>query len=260
VETLPTIPEEERRAEDAFWRAFEAARPRILGALLDAVSMALRREHTVHLERLPRMADFAIWATAAEPALGWDDGTFWDAYFANRSDANDIALDASVLAPIVRAMVAARAEPWVGTATELLDLLNKQVDEPVRKQREWPTKPRGLTGMLRRIAPNLRTAGVSITFDREPGGQRRRLIMLARGEKGGKSSSQQSHQTGTSSHPSSRNRPVQGAHRPTLCHLEPAATEEGVAARDDWDDRDDDVTDFSASPVCNSAEWEEGEI
>ena len=37
--TLPEIPEERRRDEDELWRIFEQLRPRILGALLDAVSV-----------------------------------------------------------------------------------------------------------------------------------------------------------------------------------------------------------------------------
>jgi len=59
---------------------FETAQGRILGVLLDAVSCALRRVKKVKLDRLPRMADFAEWATAAEPALGWEQGTFMLAY------------------------------------------------------------------------------------------------------------------------------------------------------------------------------------
>src|SRR5262249_54107928 len=66
---LPTIDEKRRRPEQEFWSAFESTRPFLLGALLDAVSMALRRLPNVKCEQLPRLADFALWATAAEPAL-----------------------------------------------------------------------------------------------------------------------------------------------------------------------------------------------
>jgi hypothetical protein len=44
---LPTIPEEKRQDEQAFWQAFEQARPHILGALLDIVSAALGTLPTV---------------------------------------------------------------------------------------------------------------------------------------------------------------------------------------------------------------------
>ena len=67
--TLEPIPEERRRPEAELWAAFEAERPRILGVLLDAVVEGLKRLPDTHLPKLPRMADFALWATACETAL-----------------------------------------------------------------------------------------------------------------------------------------------------------------------------------------------
>ncbi len=84
--TLEPIPEERRRPEAELWAAFEAERPGILGALLDAVVQGLRRLPETRLDKLPRMADFALWATACETAL-WPAGTFWSAYCGNRDEA-----------------------------------------------------------------------------------------------------------------------------------------------------------------------------
>ena len=64
--TLEPIPEERRRPEAELWAAFEAERPRILGVLLDAVVEGLKRLPETRLAKLPRMADFALWATACE--------------------------------------------------------------------------------------------------------------------------------------------------------------------------------------------------
>jgi hypothetical protein len=50
------------------WREFEIARSQILGALLDAAAHGLHVMPGVRLERLPRMADFALWAMACETA------------------------------------------------------------------------------------------------------------------------------------------------------------------------------------------------
>ena len=69
VEFLDMKPEM-RRDEAQFWREFEEARPRILGALLDAAAAGLRNLPNVTLDQLPRMADFAIWVSACERALG----------------------------------------------------------------------------------------------------------------------------------------------------------------------------------------------
>src|SRR5205085_12703805 len=58
--TLPRIDDKARCTEETLWAAFEEARPRIIGAFLDAVAGALRAQATVRLTNLPRMADFAI--------------------------------------------------------------------------------------------------------------------------------------------------------------------------------------------------------
>ena len=67
--TLQPIPEKDRRPEQELWAAFDAERPRILGVLLDAVVEGLKRLPATRLDKLPRMADFALWATACETGL-----------------------------------------------------------------------------------------------------------------------------------------------------------------------------------------------
>jgi hypothetical protein len=173
---LPPIDEERRRPAGELWRAFEAARPRILGALLDAVSQALRRAPLVRLARLPSMADFAIWTTAAAPALGWSDDYFISIYTANREQAHELALDVSPVAATVQAL-ADRGE-WSGMAAELLEVLSGLVDEAARRARTWPTTPRYLGGEVRRLAPNLRSVGVEVEFAREARASRRRIITI----------------------------------------------------------------------------------
>jgi hypothetical protein len=73
--TLPPTAEHDRRPERPFWQNFETTRPRILGSLLDAVAHGLRNLPNLSLEQLPRIADFALWATACETAF-WPGGTF----------------------------------------------------------------------------------------------------------------------------------------------------------------------------------------
>src|SRR5947209_8624460 len=95
--TLGPIGEEQRRSEAELWREFELARGNILGALLDAVAHGLRAVGSVHLSRLPRMADFALWATACETGL-WPAGTFTRAYIANRKAAIEGIIDVDPIA------------------------------------------------------------------------------------------------------------------------------------------------------------------
>ena len=173
--TLSAITEDQRKDERTLERAFTAARPGILGALLDAVSAGLANEANVRLDRLPRMADFALWVTACEPALGWTPGTFIAAYASNRSSANDAAIEACIIGPVLQTFMAQR-DTWQGTSTELLAELEKTADDRTCHRKEWPGSSRKLSGDLRRIAPNLRAAGIDATFSKS----KKRLIHLGR--------------------------------------------------------------------------------
>lgn len=159
---LEAIPDEARRPEGTLWAAFEASRPRILGALLDAVSHGLRELPRTNLDRLPRMADFALWATACEGAY-WPAGTFMAAYDGNRSEAVEIAIDGDAVAREVRELVA-RMNFWGGTAKDLLGALNDQAGEKATRAKEWPQTAKALSGRVRRAATFLRKAGIEVAF------------------------------------------------------------------------------------------------
>lgn len=178
VITLPAIGSSERKAERKFWAEFDAAQPRILGALLTILAGALRELPAVDLPHLPRMADFAVWVTAAEPALGWERGAFMKAFLESRHRANEVALEASLLATPIFKLI--ERGPWSGTAEQLLYLLEPMVPESVRRNAEWPRTPRGLAGALRRLNPNLRPLRIEITFDRDNGRGRTRVVTIAR--------------------------------------------------------------------------------
>ncbi|MGF1472426.1 MAG: hypothetical protein ACFB50_11905 [Rubrobacteraceae bacterium] len=165
VVSLPPIPDEDRRPEAELWREFETTRPAILAALFEAVSGALRSVEAVRLEGMPRMADFAVWVTAAEEALGWEPGAFMDAYTGNRLEATDSALDADPVATAVLEFMSDRDE-WTGTSSELWAALGELVDEGVRHTKAWPGAPNALTGRLKRLAPTLRGVGIDYGEDR----------------------------------------------------------------------------------------------
>jgi hypothetical protein len=159
------IGEAQRRPESELWRAFEIARPRILGALLDAVVHGLRAEGRVQLDRLPRMTDFALWATACETAL-WPAGTFARAYAANRRKGIESIIEADPIATCLRAIM---ADPpvWTGSASDLLRLCGEGARDDSSRGIAWAKNPRPLAGRLRRAQTFLRTLGIEITFSRE---------------------------------------------------------------------------------------------
>jgi hypothetical protein len=174
---LPFIPPEKRRDESKLWRRFRNALPRILGALLDVVSAALKQLPHVKLDTLPRMADFALWLTAAERALGWEPGTFMNAYRWGMGQADEQVLEGSLIVTPLLAFLA-RKPTWEGTASELLEHLRGKADPQALDDRHWPKQPNGLSCALRRIAPVLRRArNIDVTLTREAGSGTR-LIRL----------------------------------------------------------------------------------
>jgi hypothetical protein len=173
--TLEPIPEERRRPEAELWAAFEVERPRILGVLLDAVVEGLKRLPETRLEKLPRMADFALWASACESAL-WPAGTFWSAYCGNRDEAVEGVIDADSIAAAVRAVMMTQTV-WTGTASDLLCALAQVAGERAVKSKNWPDSPRAMAGRLRRAATFLRKVGIEIGFARE-GRARTRIITI----------------------------------------------------------------------------------
>jgi hypothetical protein len=162
--TLSEITDGRRRDEKELWQQFEKIRPRVLGALLDAVSCALKNLPHTRLDSKPRMADFALWVTAAEPALGWKPGAFLQAYNENRAQGTLLSLESSHIAPLLLALVNEANPRWEGTLKELLAVLDGKAREDNRKLREWPRTSRALSGHLRRLAPNLRKVGLTMAF------------------------------------------------------------------------------------------------
>jgi hypothetical protein len=162
---LPAIEESRRQTETQFWQDFEAERPAILGVLLDAASAALRNAPDTHLADVPRMADFAVWVTAAEPALGWEPGTFLAAYEAARIRVAEIALEESPVTDALRKLTLSAAR-WEGTLTDLLDELAKLAGVRVACGKLWPSNGRALRSHLDRLSPNLRRIGIDVQFGR----------------------------------------------------------------------------------------------
>jgi hypothetical protein len=169
---LAAIAERQRRPEHVLWQKFELARPYVLGALLDAAAHGLRILPQVRLQRLPRMADFAVWATACESAFQ-PPGTFEAAYSNNRRATIENMVDADPVATCVCEIMAEQAH-WRGSASDLLQAGTNRFG--------WPKSPRALAGRLRRAQAFLRTLGIEIVFGREGRLGTRTITITAIGE------------------------------------------------------------------------------
>ena len=197
---LSEIKDCDRVEESAFWRSFEQDQPRILGAICHAVSVALCRLPEVKLRLVPRMADFARWVSAAEPALDLDDGQFIKAYEQNRQETAGLVLEGSLIAAPVVSFTRTHGH-WSGTAGELLEQLDLEVGEEIRRRRAWPKSAQKLGTDLRRLKAPLEAAGVNIEFHRS--GKSRTITLMDLNPAGSKEpsppsqpSAQEQHQPG----------------------------------------------------------------
>jgi hypothetical protein len=178
--TCPRINEKARKGETEFWEEeFEPAWPRLLGAALDCLCKTLAKLPEVKLDGKPRMADFAVFATAAARAGVFDEETFWRAYGASQAAADAIALEGTPVAQAVFALLkTTTAGVWEGTATELLHALNDRADDTMRRSPAWPKTANWLSKELDKIADNLRARGVSVERGWRHGGTK--MIVLTR--------------------------------------------------------------------------------
>lgn len=178
---LPVIPPSSRRTIEAIDRDFTILHPALLGALLTAVSTAIKNYSTVTIKNLPRMADFAIWVTAGESALGLQPGEFLTAYIENNAVKNDEILENPIIQCILK-LLETRVE-WSGTATQLLNVMDqiraKLFENHSRTDLRFPSSPESLAKNLKRLMPNLRAIGIEITKLRD-GKSRMRTIVITK--------------------------------------------------------------------------------
>ncbi len=148
--TLDIIPDEDRKSERAFWQEWPDAHPKLLGAVLDLASTVLAKP--AHLEKAPRMADFADVLAAVDAELGTDAL----ARYSRQSAALAAdSLSSDQFAMRIQEVIAAHFE---GTSAELLERLTP-ADPEWKRPKDWPVKPRQVTSWLRRYAPALRKTG-----------------------------------------------------------------------------------------------------
>ncbi len=151
------LPQLQRRAtEHDLAAAFKNDACAIFAALLDGLRLALRDSSALDIGELPRMADFAKWAAAGVPALGFTADEFLIAYRVNQAGAIAAGLDSSAVGQALRTFMAERPA-WTGPASSLLRELAFGADTTARS---WPRSPKGLINAMRRLAPSLRHVGI----------------------------------------------------------------------------------------------------
>ena len=170
---LAEIEPSKRQAEAKFEAAFEDARPRLFGAILSALVVGLKNLHTAaKIENKPRMADYAVWGTACEPAYA-NAGDLMKVLNIAKAEAGEEVLEHSVAAQALLAHLGKRSESeWKTTAGALYAQLRATAGElEIWRSDRWPTDGQRLLGELNTVASQLREMGITITREKREGGK-----------------------------------------------------------------------------------------
>jgi hypothetical protein len=88
------------------------------------------------------------------------------AYQGNRDSANDLAIESSPVGQPLLDFLDANLG-WDGSASDLLEAVERGVAEQTKRHAGWPKNGRSLAGQLKRLSPNLRLAGWDVDYRRE---------------------------------------------------------------------------------------------
>jgi len=166
---LPHIPPEKRRTEKDLWRAFDKMRPHLIGALLTAVSCALRQKDYLPANP-PRMADAAEFTLQAEKGGGlpWPEGTFSAVLAKKEAEKKDEAISEDAVASTLLDLSGDGG--WEGSLKGLLGLIHQ--GRTPEELRFLPGTPNILSRRIEEVKPFLRSKGVRVEKQRMSAGFR----------------------------------------------------------------------------------------
>jgi len=122
---------------------------------------------TIHLEDLPRMADFALWGEAIARAMGYKPLEFINVYYENIGKQNIEAIEANPLGQAIVKLCEELEvgkndanegyEEWYGSTSECLKILNAIATKYKinTNSKSWPSAANWLTRSLNKIRSNL---------------------------------------------------------------------------------------------------------
>jgi hypothetical protein len=170
------LPPDAKRKESQVRREFRQDLPLILGAILDAVALALRDGEDTTVTPRHRLEDAACFATAAEPALGFADGAIVAAWKSSQETTHADLCGADPVVEGITRVIKGSME-WSGTATDLLaqarDTESGHAGMPLSK--DFPRTASGLGDALKRKTKILEQAGYVV--EKERGRDKRRITI-----------------------------------------------------------------------------------
>ncbi|MBL7107622.1 MAG: hypothetical protein ISS77_08480 [Phycisphaerae bacterium] len=163
---IETTSIENPKTETEHKRLWGEQKPFILGGILDAISKAMSSTATWS-DKLPRMADFAVWGVRLSEALGFDGSEFIDSYGAAIEDKWTDMIELNPFAKFIVDLVRDKSGYWEGSSS---DLISEYPDEFV-KQKLIPKTPVPVGRELMQLTPALLKTGI-ICEKTKSGGKR----------------------------------------------------------------------------------------
>jgi hypothetical protein len=164
IETERIKDEKRRSWKDDILPEFERLKPQLLGFIFDIIVkvLQLKANGGPKLKSMERMADFEITCEMISRCLGYEAGSFVEAYKENKKLATSHVLESSPVAKAIISLMESR-DTWSGTHTNLLsDLEDVALKLKINIQRDssWPKGANALSRKLPYIKDNLEEVGI----------------------------------------------------------------------------------------------------
>lgn len=146
-----------RKSKSELLKSFEQVKSEIFGDLLDLFLHGLRNLPHVKIDsdKLPRLADFAIWGEAIYRAEDKKAGAFLEDFKKMQLEGVYRTIDSSPAALAMK-RYAESGHSFDGIVSELLF----ELEDFKPEGESWPRSPRGLGDIIRRYGPSLRKIGI----------------------------------------------------------------------------------------------------
>jgi len=149
-----------RKTEKEAWIDFNEDAPSILKGLLNGLTAALANLHYTKIDDMARMADFCMWATAANSAYEWDETTFIEAYNKNVKASHVDSLESSLFASAIVKMCE-KGKNFHGRPLDLLeDIEMNYSSEKITRLANWVKTAKGVIEQLDRNEESFESVGI----------------------------------------------------------------------------------------------------
>lgn len=169
--------------KDKLMQEFDKCLPEILGALYTLISIALRELPITVLKKSQRLGESALFVSAAEKGLNWEEGTILKLLDKNQDELASQSVDNNIFANVLLDYIK-QNKNFNGTAHELLNVVNqfvKRLDNKydyVSASLDWPRAPQKVGQVLARIKPYLSRLGVKIEKSRSSDKHSRKMLHI----------------------------------------------------------------------------------